>query len=161
MTVTSDLDQLRKVPLLSVFTDEQLHTLSVACEPVSLPRGTFLFQQGDQADSAYVITAGQMRLELAEGKIYQSVGTFGPGTLFGENALFSAAIRPTSAIALGKCELLRIRRSLFFRLLEQHPEAAQHILAARAVRFVKTTRDLGQVARKLARIDNYAAKGER
>ena len=59
----------------------------------------------------------------------------GPGTLLGELALIAETKRPATAIAVEPSTVIRISRSLFLKMLEGYPEAANILrdqIAARA-----------------------------
>jgi CRP-like cAMP-binding protein len=95
--------------------------------------GEVLFTAGDPTDCGYVIQEGSFRLD---GSI-KSVGEViaGPGTLLGELALIAETKRPATAVAREPSTVIRISRSLFLKMLEGYPEAANILrdqIAARA-----------------------------
>ena len=49
----------------------------------------------------------------------------GPGTLLGELALLTETSRPATAVAREPSTVIRISRSLFLKMLEGYPHAAQ------------------------------------
>ena len=82
-----------------------------------------LFQQGEEADSGFVVQRGGFRVDDGAG----AEMTAGPGALLGELALVVAMRRPSSATALERSIVIRITRSLFQRVLESDPAAARRL----------------------------------
>ena len=69
----------------------------------------------------------------------------GPGTLLGELALIAETRRPATATATEPSTVIRISRSLFLKMLEGYPEAAQILreqIAARALQSASQMRDV-------------------
>ena len=79
--------------------------------------------------------------------------TAGPGTLVGELALLTDTVCATTAIAKGPTVVIRISRSLFRKVLEGYPAAAQKLRDMVAQRVDDWTRDLDSVKAKLTKID--------
>jgi CRP-like cAMP-binding protein len=50
-----------------------------------------------------------------------------PGTLLGESALLAETKRPATATARENAKVMRISRSMFVRMLEGYPDAAQRL----------------------------------
>ena len=79
--------------------------------------------------------------------------TAGPGTLVGELALLTDTVCATTAIAKGPTVVVRISRSLFRKVLEGYPAAAQKLRDMVAQRVDDWTRDLAGVKAKLTKIE--------
>ncbi|WP_068084807.1 Crp/Fnr family transcriptional regulator [Polycladidibacter stylochi] len=161
MSVTSDISSLRQVPLLSRFNDEELRVLAFGCEAMTASRGKQLFAIGEKADHALVITAGRVKLETGEGNRTRIHGPYGPGTLLGESALLSEGVRTSKAVALGRCDLILIRRTAFLKMLEEFPHAAKEIFRERANKFQQTSVELARIGRRLQYIDNLSRENFR
>jgi CRP-like cAMP-binding protein len=94
------------------------------------------------------VQEGSLLLEpgtLSEGKKV----TAGPGTLVGELALLTDMVRPATAVAQEPTVVVRISRSLFRKMLEGYPAAAERLRDAMAERVDSWTRELGSVKQKL------------
>jgi CRP-like cAMP-binding protein len=107
-------------------------------EPVALPAGASLFQQGERGDSLYIVAQGRLRIHLGA----QTVQEHGPGAVIGEMALIDVAPRMASATALSQALLLRLDHEPFFALLEEHGEVARGVLAQIAGRLRVVVREL-------------------
>src|SRR5690606_5794107 len=103
----------------------QLRLLAFGAETTSLAQGRKLYREDDEADSAYVVVAGDIGLyREAEGERVD-IGVVGPGSMLGELALIADTRRLTSADAATDAEVLRLNRRMFRRILEEYPETAE------------------------------------
>ncbi|WP_417767913.1 cyclic nucleotide-binding domain-containing protein [Stappia sp.] len=152
MSLARDMDLLRQVPLLSEFPDEQMRLLAFSAENVSYRDGEVLFISGERADAGLVIASGSVALE-SDGEEREDLGTYGPGSLIGETALLVETRRPARAVAVGPTEVIRIRRALFKRMLQEFPDIAQRLFEARAAHFRTTAGALARVGTVLEQIE--------
>jgi CRP-like cAMP-binding protein len=120
MSIDDDVALLERVPTLRLLGPESLRMLAIGSEQKDVPRGDYLFQQGDDADCGFVVQRGSFRVDDGSG----AEMTVGPATLLGELALVVRMRRPSSAAALEYATVIRITRSLFQRVLESDPAAA-------------------------------------
>jgi CRP-like cAMP-binding protein len=97
--------------------------LAIGSEQRNVARGDLLFNEGDDADAGFIVQRGALRVEDRAGAEI----VVGPGALIGELALVVAMRRPSTATALEHCSMIRITRSLFQRVLESDPAAAQRL----------------------------------
>ncbi|WP_306030809.1 cyclic nucleotide-binding domain-containing protein [Stappia sp. MMSF_3263] len=152
MSLARDMDLLRQVPLLSEFPDEQMRLLAFSAENVSYRDGEVLFISGERADAGLVIASGSVALE-GDGEERADLGTYGPGSLIGETALLVETRRPARAVAVGPTEVIRIRRALFKRMLQEFPDIARRLFEARAAHFRATAGALARVGTVLEQIE--------
>ena len=124
MALDDDIRLLSGVSLFKGFTQEQLRLLAFGAEGLKLPSGKDLYEEGADADSAYVVAKGKIVLfREREGKRV-TLDYSGPGTMLGELALIAETKRLTSARADTDTELIRLNRKLFRRILEEYPDLA-------------------------------------
>jgi CRP-like cAMP-binding protein len=123
MSIDDDVALLERVPTLRLLGRESLRMLAIGSEQREVARGAVLFQQGEDADSGFVVQRGGFRIDDGAG----AEMTVGPGALLGELALVVAMRRPSSATALERSIVIRIARSLFQRVLESDPAAARRL----------------------------------
>jgi CRP-like cAMP-binding protein len=89
----------------------------------TLPRGAILMRQGEPGDSLYFVVSGRLRVfGLRDDGEQVNVGEVGPGETVGEMALLSNEPRSASSDALADCELLRLSKAGFDRLISDHPK---------------------------------------
>ncbi len=152
MSFARDMNLLRQVPLLADFPDDQLRLLAFSAENIQYRDGEILFTEGERADGGFIVASGEVMME-GKGEKRETLGTFGPGTLIGEVALLVETRRPARAIAVGPTEVIRIRRALFKRMLQEFPDIAAALFQSHAARFQKTTRALSRVGNVLEQIE--------
>jgi CRP-like cAMP-binding protein len=138
MSIDDDVALLERVPTLRLLGRESLRMLAIGSEQRDVPRGDPLFQQGDDADSGFVVQRGTFRIDDDAGAEL----TAGPGTLLGELALIMSMKRPSSATALEYSSVIRITRSLFQRVLESDPAAAVRLRDEFATRASQIASDI-------------------
>lgn len=86
-----DIGLLRRVAMLDTLPLPSIEQLARGLEPVAVPVGTTVFEQGDRGDRYYVIETGEVDV-IHDGRV---VASLGPGEGFGEIAL----LRPTGRMA--------------------------------------------------------------
>ena len=145
MAIEDDIAFLERVPTLSVLGKQALRVLAIGAETRQLHSGAVLFYAGELADGGYIVQSGSVTVEPTSGKDY----TVGPGTLLGELALLTETVSPVTAIARESTVLIRIPRTLFRKMLEGYPAAAQHMRDILAERVDQWTRELSAVKNAL------------
>ena len=123
MSIDDDVALLDRVPTLHLLGTASLRMLAIGSEQRDVARGDLLFREGDDADSGFVVQRGAFRIDNGSGAEVVA----GPGALIGELALVVPMRRPSSALALEYCTVIRIARSLFQRVLESDPAAARRL----------------------------------
>ena len=127
MTIESDIAALSQVKMFSSLSEEQLRLLAFSCETVKLNPNDVLFQEGDVAGAGFVVTLGMVQLVNIDGKNVSLIESAETGAVINELAFISETLRPATAIAAEKSEVIKIRRSLFHRFIGQYPDIAIHL----------------------------------
>lgn len=82
-----------------------------------------IFSEGESAHNYYQIVTGNVKMnnyyELGKESIQHLLED---GDCIGESLLFVDRKYPMNAIAITSCEVLSLRKELFFRLLKEHPK---------------------------------------
>jgi predicted acylesterase/phospholipase RssA/CRP-like cAMP-binding protein len=113
----SDIPSLPADALLSALPSDSVERLRERAQIVRLAAGEFLFHEGDSGESAYIVRAGRIEV-LIDGQV---IRTLRRGATIGELALLRRSARVASARAARDCELWRIDRAEFDRLIvEDH-----------------------------------------
>jgi CRP-like cAMP-binding protein len=144
MSLESDIAFFEQVPTFAVLGKQALRILAIGAETKYLQSGAVLFYAGELADGGYVVQEGSLVLEPNSPQFGKKI-TVGPGTLVGELALLTDTVCATTAIAKESTVVIRISRSLFRKMLEGYPAAAQKMRDMVAERVDGWTRDLGDV----------------
>jgi CRP-like cAMP-binding protein len=149
MTIEDDIAFLERVPVLRRLGAPALRILAIGAESYSVDAGQLLFAAGEAADCAYVVQRGSIHLKSerpADGELIAEAGA-----LLGEQALLSDARRPATATAREDSIVLRISRTMFLKMLESYPEAAQRLRELIASRADQWAREMENVRAALAR----------
>ncbi|MFZ3357902.1 MAG: cyclic nucleotide-binding domain-containing protein [Xanthobacteraceae bacterium] len=149
MTIEDDIAFLERVPYLRRLGDGALRILAIGAESYTVEAGQALFAAGDPADCAYIIQQGSFALRSERPDDSEFVAE--PGTLLGESALLAETTRPATAIAREDSTVLRISRTMFVKMLESYPDAAQRLRELIATRADQWAREMEKVRALLAR----------
>lgn len=149
MTIEDDIAFLERVPIFSLLGPHALRILAIGTESRYVHKGEVLFSAGEIADAGYLVQEGSFVLELADADSDAERVTVPRGTLLGESALLTETLRPVTATALEPSTVLRIPRSLFLKMLDGFPDAAQRLRDHFARRAEQTTRDIVAVREAL------------
>src|ERR1039458_6425785 len=144
MSLEHDITFFEQVPTFAVLGKPALRILAIGAETRHLWTRALLFYAGELADGGYIVQEGSLLLEPnspLEGEQF----TAGPGSLVGELALLTDTVCAATAIAKGPTVVIRISRSLFKKMLEGYPAAAQNLRDMVAERVDRWTRELGGV----------------
>ena len=125
MALEDDIDFLDRVPTLHILGREALRILAISAESIRIQGGEMLFEEGAPADSGYVVMHGAIMLQSTRDRTARDGAIARPGTLIGEMALIVDSMRPATATAMESSMVLRISRSVFLRMLEGEPGAAE------------------------------------
>ena len=150
MGLEDDIAFFEQVPTFAVLGKQALRILAIGAETRTLQSGAVLFYAGELADGGYVVQEGSLLLEPNSSQQGKKV-TVGPGTLVGELALLTDTVCGSTAIAKEPTVVIRISRSLFRKMLEGYPAAAQKMRDIMAERVDGWSRELGGVKAALTK----------
>jgi|SRR5579883_126027 CRP-like cAMP-binding protein len=148
MTIEDDIAFFERVPTLGLLGRDALRILAIGAESRYVHGGEKLFTAGDQADAGFVVQEGSFSLSggaAGEGEPL----VVGRGTLIGELALITETTRPATAIAVEPSTVLRIPRSLFLKMLDGYPSAAERLRDIMITRSNQSAADIYSVRSSL------------
>lgn len=127
---------LRSLPLFAGLPPPTLESLARALEPVSVPRGSVVIEQGAEGDRFFVVADGEVEI-VRDGQV---VARRGRGVGFGEIALLYDVARTATVRARADAQLYALDRAPFLLALtgrttvDRAPElAAVHLAELRAL----------------------------
>ncbi len=141
----STIALLRRVPLFSELSREDLDAISRVAVPRSYPKGVRVFHEGDHSDACYIVRSGDLRVtrEHPDGRAI-ALATLGTGDIFGELAMLDGEARSASVEALSESELLALPAADVRRLLHGSSEITVKLVVA-------LTRRLREANERIAR----------
>jgi len=114
---------LGTVPLFAGLSEDDLARLSNGITEVPLERGEALFDEGDEANNAYVIAEGELEILKESGGRKVRIAVSGPGDVVGEMALLTGEARNAGAQAIGAVRLVAIPRTCLDDVLSTSVQA--------------------------------------
>jgi CRP-like cAMP-binding protein len=123
VSIEDDIAFIERVPTLRMLGRTALRILAIGAESRFVAEGEVLFNAGDAAECGYVVQEGSFVLKSDSKSLGEVIAE--PGTLLGELALVAQTKRPATATARESSTVIRISRSLFLKMLEGYPEAAE------------------------------------
>jgi len=148
MTIEDDIAFLERIPILRQLGAPALRILAIGAENYRVEPGQVLFRAGDNADGAYVVERGS--LKLTTGREGETDIVAGPGTLLGEFALLAETKRPATATGREETMVLRISRAMFLKMLDGYPDAAERLREVMTARANQWEREIQNVRTALA-----------
>ena len=116
---------LQAVPLFRGAEQGFLRDVALEMKPVVFLPGDFVIRAGESGREMYFLSRGSVEVVSQDGATI--LNRLEAGEFFGEIALLFDEPRTASVRALEYCDLYRLERDLFRRVLARHPEIAAEI----------------------------------
>ena len=95
---------------------------------LKLSKGEYVFEEGDEAVFAYVLTEGEIEIvQITKGEEHV-LGKVEKGTVFGEMAIIDGFPRSASARAAIDCKVQEVGHKEFLNFISKKPDAAFNIM---------------------------------
>jgi uncharacterized protein YhbP (UPF0306 family) len=114
--------EYRRESVLNVFSDlpdEAPEEISAQLQTIEVGAGEVLVREGGPADKFFIVVDGELEVLREDGGQERSVGSVGPGQLFGEIAIMRDAPRDATLKAASATRLLALERDTFRDLVAQ------------------------------------------
>lgn len=122
---------LRTLELFDDFNDQEFEMLYGLLSPVELEPDSYLFRQGDQSDSIYIVTKGAVHLFVGDDPATGGrLAHFGPGATVGEVSLLKGHRKTSSAVVDLPFKAFELSRASLEKLQTEHPMVASRLLWA-------------------------------
>jgi CRP/FNR family cyclic AMP-dependent transcriptional regulator len=120
---------LKKIPLFSSLTDEELEVINKVSVVKKFPKEHLILLEDEEGDTLFIIIKGKVKVttfsEYGKEVIFSILYD---GDFFGDMALLDGKPRSASVVALEDSEVRLIRRPDFISLLEKHPSISLTLL---------------------------------
>jgi CRP-like cAMP-binding protein len=121
--------KLKEMPIFSSFTDAELEKFLSVSDPSNYRKGEFIIRQGEDGDCMFFLADGSCKVTVhREGRSVE-LTTLGPGSIFGELAVFEHRPRFADVQALTDCVLVKVSEPMIHALAGLYPAAAYKLLA--------------------------------
>lgn len=114
------LEYLKSLPVLSEFDHKALGDLASEVSWVKISAGATLFDEGEDADSMYIVVSGRLEVVVSHNMQQSVVGELHPGSAVGETALLIGGRRNAGVRAVQDCRLLMLGRDNFNAIVKKH-----------------------------------------
>ena len=153
------LNELKKIWLMATLEDPLLEKIRPLAQLRLFGENAVLFEQGQEADTLYMLLIGKVLLELkASDAIMISLDAMKPGDPFGWSAFVPGSFYTTTATCSEPCELIIISGTelreimekdylLGYRITEGVLKILQSRLFTRTDQFLKTFKQLPDMTR--------------
>ncbi|HVE49304.1 MAG TPA: cyclic nucleotide-binding domain-containing protein [Casimicrobiaceae bacterium] len=138
MDVFQEAEMLRNVPLFGGLSPAQLKLLAFTGSVLRFEPGDVLMQQGDPADSAYVILEGTVEVvgKTKDGGEFV-IAVQGKNSVMGEMGVICDAPRSATVRAKDAVRALRISGDVFLRLACESPQRALYVMRELSTRLAQ------------------------
>jgi voltage-gated potassium channel len=120
-------DIIEKVPLFQGASDEFIREIALQMTPVIFTPGDYVYKAGESGRDMYFITQGTVEVMSKDGSAVYA--TLTDGDFFGEIALVLSQPRTACVRAVSYCDLYRLDKEMFGRVLANYPNIAAQIEA--------------------------------
>lgn len=148
MSMLTNQDLLRRVPLFSLLSDEQLQALSASVSKRRIKRGERVVAQGQKSDALSIILSGRARVLMTDTSNGREVilATLQSGDYFGEMSLIDNDVHSASVEAETQTDVLELGRAEFLRSLAESAPMAYGIMRGLVQRLRLADRKIGSLA---------------
>jgi len=145
VSLDTEVDALKKVPLFRDVDDAKLRLLAFISERMSFRAGEHLCEQGESGDVAYIILEGSADIQISTSHGPATVATVKQNDVVGEIAILIDVPRTASVVATTEMKVLAIAKDNFLKLLKNFPDMAIEVMRVLAQRLERTTREVGRL----------------
>ena len=134
---------LKKSPIFSMVTTDDLRVVAQAMEKQQYFTGDRIFEIGDQGDHLYIIVSGKVGISL-ETKLSDKsfIATLSSGDCFGEMNLLDDLPRSATASVLEDTVLLSLEKTRLRGLIQSYPDMSIGMLRSLSLRLRDANRKL-------------------
>ncbi|GAB2184988.1 cyclic nucleotide-binding domain-containing protein [Roseibium sp. LAB1] len=150
MTLETEVEALRKVPLFRGIDETKLRLLAFISDRTEYPAGERLCSQGEEGDCAFIILSGDadVLVDTPEGE--KKVAQVSENSIVGEIAILCDVPRTATLVAANDMDVLTVSKDDFLKLLKEFPDISLEVMRTLALRLERTTRDLADARRGAA-----------
>ena len=152
MSILSNADLLRRVPLFALLTESQAQQIADAVIKRRFKRGDRIVEQGLKSNALYIILSGRARVLASDSRGREVIlATLQPGDYIGEMSLIDNEPHSATVRAEVQTDVLMLGRAEFARCLTEN--ASMSLVVMRGL--VKRLRHADRKIESLALLDVY------
>ncbi len=170
MSMLSNLELLRRVPLFAMLTAAQAEAVAEAIVKRRFKRGEQIVEQGKKSNALFIILTGRCRVMSTDGRGREVIlATMQPGDYIGEMSLIDNEPHSATVRAEVQTDVLMLGRTEFARCLPENTSMAYAVMRGLVQRLRHADRKIeslalmdvyGRVARSLLEFATEDREGE-
>ena len=118
-----DVSQLKRIPLFSDASDEELSRVAIFAESKEIPEGEVVIEEGGYSRELLAIEDGKAEV-TRDG---EKVADLGPGDIFGEAGMLDDDMRSATVTATSRLKLISMGHFEVKRLKKDAPDVYRRI----------------------------------
>jgi CRP/FNR family transcriptional regulator, cyclic AMP receptor protein len=147
MTSLSNLDLIRRVPLLAMLSAQQTKVLGEAVSKRRFKRGETIVAQGKMSHSLYIILAGRGRVVMADSQNREVIlATLRVGDYVGEMSMIDGEAHSATVEAEIQTDVLQLEREAFKQCLKENLSIADAVMRGLVERLRLANKKIGSLA---------------
>ena len=136
--MSSTLLRLSSVGTFAGLSTSALAELEARLAPITVKRGATLVEEGDPADTLFIVVSGRFAIEVAGAQ--EPVAEISAGSTIGEIAFFTGLTRTATARAIRDSLVVALSRADFDEISARTPALWRNVTASLAARLAAETR---------------------
>lgn len=145
MSVRSNAESLRQIPLFAECDPAHLQVMAFASERAAFAAGEDIFRLGGKGASAYLLLSGDAEVWINKGDERIQVALAGPGAFLGELAMIAGLAYSVNVTAKTPVTATRISREMFMRVVGEFPDFGARVMAALSHKLAGSISDFDRV----------------
>jgi CRP/FNR family transcriptional regulator, cyclic AMP receptor protein len=147
MSMLTNLDLIRRVPLFSMMTASQAETLAGAVAKQRFKRGEMIVEQGSKSNALSIILSGKARVLMTDSKSREVIlASLNPGDYIGEMSLIDNEPHSANVEAEVQTDVLVLGRDAFTRCLAENTSISFAVMNGLVKRLRNADRKIGSLA---------------
>ncbi|MBK6292926.1 MAG: Crp/Fnr family transcriptional regulator [Rhodoferax sp.] len=147
MSMLTNLDLIRRVPLFAMLTPAQAELLADAVAKHRFKRGQVIVEQGKKSDALYIILSGRARVLMTDRKSREVIlATLQPGDYIGEMSMIDNQPHSATVEAEIQTDVLVLGRKEFTRCLPENATMAYAVMQGLVRRLRHADQKIGSLA---------------
>jgi CRP/FNR family transcriptional regulator, cyclic AMP receptor protein len=169
MSMLSNLELIRRVPLFSMLTNQQAEAIAEAIVKRRFKRGETIVEQGKKSNALFILLTGRARVVTSDSRGREVIlATLNPGDHLGEMSLIDNEPHSATVRAEVQTDVLMLGRIEFARCLPENTTMAYAVMKGLVQRLRQADRKIeslalldvyGRVARALLEFARDDGKG--
>lgn len=147
MSMLSNLELIRRVPLFALLTASQAEAVADAVTKRRFKRGETIVEQGEKSNTLFIILTGRVRVVTADKRGREVIlATLQPGDYIGEMSLIDNEPHSATVRAEVQTDMLTLGRAEFARCLPENSSMSYAIMKGLVQRLRQADRKIESLA---------------